>query len=58
MVDTIVDGEHDITIGRIIYDATSCIDSVGANYCQYLLEPVTLILPNDEPIGSIIFMEV
>ena len=54
-IDTIVNGEHDITIGRILYDATICVDSGGANYCQYLLEPVTLILPNDEPIGSIIF---
>ncbi|NDG53919.1 MAG: hypothetical protein EBY39_13025, partial [Flavobacteriia bacterium] len=54
-IPTQVLSEYDITIGKCAYSGTICVDNGGANYCHYLLEPVSLILPNGSAIGTLIF---
>jgi len=54
-VDTIADGENQITIGKHLYGGRLCIDSGSGEHCEGLIEEYTIYLPNENPIGTIIF---
>ena len=53
--ETIVDGQNQITVGKQLYGGKLCIDSGTGDHCEGLVEEYTVYLPNDNPIGTIIF---
>jgi len=52
---TIADGKHQITVGKQLYEGSLCIDSGSGEHCEGLIEEYTIYLPNENPVGTIIF---
>ena len=55
-IDTIVDGENQITVGKQLYGGTICVDKGKGDVANILINEVTLYVETDKPVGTIIFM--
>jgi len=55
-IDTIVDGENQITIGKQLYGGVVCVDSGKGDVKNLLINEVSLYVDSDKAIGTIIFM--
>lgn len=55
-IDTIVDGAHQITIGKQLYGGEMCVDRGRGDVENLLINEVTLYIDENKPVGTVIFM--